>query len=574
VDGVWVAVVTPLILLLVLFLALARVASWYKRVPPNKFMIVFGKGQRGTGGGEIVTSGGRIVWPIINEAAFMEFKLYNLPVRVERVPTKNLVPLTVDAVVQVRIKNEESAMRAAANLFLGREDEIAGTVQQVLEGKLREILATMDVEEVNQNRELFASQVQEVAVQALAPMGLGIVNFSIREIIDHDHYLENLAARRVAEVNRDAQIAQAEAAKEAAVRSAQAQQEAEVAKALAEARIAEAQKERDIKAAAFKRETEVARAEAEIAYAQRQAVLEQDLAREKKKVELVETEADIQIAARRVEAQERLLEAEVRKPAEARRYQTEQEAEAAKYATIARAQAEKEQEIARAEAQAIAMERKGKAEAEALRATQLAEAEVQKARMLAEAEGIRAKLLAEAEGIRAKGLAEAEALRMAGLAKAEALEKEAEALAKMNEAGKLQMVVNVLPEVARALAEPLSRVERIVLISGGGDGKGGVGIGALFGEVARMLPQIQETLKATTGVDLLGTLEQRLQVVREGPALADGSTPALAGDGGPAEGSALKPAGGGGPEHGDGDAAARAKGSALAPVETPAREEA
>lgn len=527
-----IGLMAPLILLVVLFLALARIASWYKRVPPNKFMIVFGKGQRGAGGGEIVTNGGRIVWPIINEAAFMEFKLYNLPVRVERVPTKNLVPLTVDAVVQVRIKNEESAMRAAANLFLGREGEISGTVTQVLEGKLREILATMDIEEVNQNRELFASQVQEVAVQALAPMGLGIVNFSIREIVDHDNYLLNLAAKRVAEVNRDAQIAQAEAAKEAAVKSAEAEQEAEIAKARAQTQIAEAQKERDLKTAAFKRETEVARADAEIAYAQRQAVLKQDLAREQKKVELVETEANIQIAAKKAEAQERHLDAEVRKPAEAKRYQTEQEAEAAKYATIVRAQAEKEQEIARAEAQAVAMERKGKAEAEAVRATQMAEADVQKAKMLAEAEGVRAKLLAEAEGIKAKGLAEAEALRMAGLAKAEALEKEAEALAKMNEAGKLQMVVNVLPEVARALAEPLSRVERIVLINGSGaDGKGGVGIGALFSEVSRMLPQLQETLKATTGVDLLGTLEQNLKVVREsegsatteGPAAADGT---------------------------------------------------
>lgn len=486
---------------LILLLAAVVITSWYKRVPPNKFMIVYGKGD-GISSGKIVTNGGKIVWPVINEAAWMSFQLYSLPVKVDRVPTKNLVPLTVDSVVQVRIKNEEESMWAAANLFLGRENDIPTTVVQVLEGKLREILATMAIEEVNQNRELFAQQVQDVAVQALAPMGLGIVNFSIREIMDHDEYLKSLSAKRVAEVTRDATIAEAEAAKEATVKSAHAHQEAETAKAMAEAAIGAANRDRDLKLIEFRRETEAASAEAEIAKAQRTAELEQKLVLERKRVELVAQEQDIAIAAKAVEAKEKRLDAEVRKPAEAKRYEAEQQAEADKYATIVTAEAQKQRAIAQAEAEAIATERKGKAAAAATIATQMAEADVKKAMMLA-----------EAEGILAKGKAEAEAIRLAGLAKAEALEKEAEALAKMGEAYKIQLLVQALPNVAEALAKPLTQVDKIVLINTGDGSSSGTGIDKIFGDVAGMLPKLQETLKATTGVDLMATLSKMGAVI-------------------------------------------------------------
>src|SRR5205807_9754402 len=120
---------------------------------------------------------------------------------------------------------------------------IRNIATQTLEGHLRAILGTRTVEEIYQNRDAFASKVQEVAAGDMANMGLGIVSFTVRDIRDTQGYLDALGKPRIAQVKRDAQIAQAEADRDAMIRSAQATQAGQEAKLVADTKIAEAKRE-------------------------------------------------------------------------------------------------------------------------------------------------------------------------------------------------------------------------------------------------------------------------------------------------------------------------------------------
>src|SRR5256885_11757011 len=135
-----------------------------------------------------------------------------------------------------------------------------------MEGHLRAILGTMTVEDIYQNRDAFASKVQEVAASDLANMGLGIVSFTIKDIRDSQGYLEALGKPRIAQVKRDAQIAQAEADRDAMVRSSQATQAGQEAKFLADTKIAEAQRDYQTNVAQYQAAVNQRKTEADLPY--------------------------------------------------------------------------------------------------------------------------------------------------------------------------------------------------------------------------------------------------------------------------------------------------------------------
>src|ERR1700677_1821041 len=236
-----------IVLLVVLLMAVW--ASRYTKVGPNQVLLVSGSkhsypapdGSMQSRGFRIVKGGGTFVWPVTEKVDVLSLELLTIDVQTPEVYTSKGVPVKVDGVAQIKIRRDDVSIATAAEQVLSKTiDEIKNVATQTLEGHLRAILGTMSVEDIYQNRDQFASKVQEVAAGDMANMGMGIVSFTIR---DSQGYLEALGKPRISQVKRDAVIAQAEADRDSIIRSAQANQSGQEAKFLADTKIAEAQRD-------------------------------------------------------------------------------------------------------------------------------------------------------------------------------------------------------------------------------------------------------------------------------------------------------------------------------------------
>jgi flotillin len=219
--------------LFVVFTFMMVWASRYTKVGPNQVLVVSGRkytmvdadGTQHTRGFRIVKGGGSFIMPVLEKVDLLSLELLTIDVQTPEVYTSKGVPVKVDGVAQIKVKGDDISIATAAEQFLSKDTAaIMNIAMQTMEGHLRAILGTMTVEEIYQNRDAFAQKVQEVAAGDMANMGLGIVSFTIRDIRDSQGYLDALGKPRIAQVKRDAQIAQAEADRDAMIKSSQATQ--------------------------------------------------------------------------------------------------------------------------------------------------------------------------------------------------------------------------------------------------------------------------------------------------------------------------------------------------------------
>ncbi|QDP39067.1 flotillin family protein [Radiobacillus deserti] len=431
----------------------------YKTVGADDAMIVTGsflgnknvhRSEDGSGI-KIVRGGGTFVVPIFQQFEKLSLRSHSLDISTPNVYTENGVPVMADGTAIIKVQSTTEGIATAGEQFLGKDNsELRKEAQEVLEGHLRAILGTMTVEEIYKNRERFAQEVQTQAAVDLKKMGLQIVSFTIKDVQDENGYLEALGKPRIAEVKRDAQIAEANAMRDARIQKAQAERESKSAELLSETQIAESTKDKELKVASYKRDQDTAKAEADMAYKLQEAKAQQQVKQEEMQIQLVEKNKQIEIDSREVERKQRQYEAEISKKAEAERYAAEQKAEADKIARVKNAEA-------------------------------------------------------EAEEIRLDGQAEAEAIRLKGLAEAEAKEKIAEAMEKYGEAAILEMIINMLPEFAGRIADPVRSIDKVTVVdNGNGEGDGATRMSSY---VTKLMSQLPETLKAVSGVDLKGMLD-------------------------------------------------------------------
>ena len=464
------------------FLLIWMVLSRYTKVGPNDVLIVSGRKHRfvdpdgtvRTRGFRIVKGGGTFVYPIVEKVDVLSLELLTIDVQTPEVYTSKGVPVKVDGVAQIKVKGDDISIATAAEQFLSKgTDEIKNIAMQTLEGHLRAILGTMTVEEIYQNRDAFASKVQEVAAGDMANMGLGIVSFTIRDIRDTQGYLDALGKPRIAQVKRDAQIAQAEADRDAMIKSSQATQAGQEAKFQADSKIAEAQRDYQSNVASYQATVNLKKAEADLAYDLQKFKTGQLVKAEEVQVQIIEKQKQIELQQQEILRKQRELEAMVQKPADAERYKVETLANAKKFQ----------------------LETEAAGAASATKATGFANADV------AKATGI-----AEAEANKARGLAEAAIIEAQGKATASAMQQKAESFKQYNEAAVIEMIVRVMPEVAARISEPLSKTEKIVIINSG-NGAGG-GASKLTGDVAQIISQLPPVLESLTGVKFEKLLEQ------------------------------------------------------------------
>jgi flotillin len=469
-------------ILFVFFIFVIIWASRYTKVGPNQVLVVSGRKHKlveadGTTrevGFRVVKGGGVFVWPVLEKVDVLSLELLTIDVQTPEVYTSKGVPVKVDGVAQTKVKGDDISIATAAEQFLSKGvEEIKNIAMQTLEGHLRAILGTMTVEEIYQNRDAFASKVQEVAAGDMANMGLTIVSFTIRDIRDTQGYLDALGKPRIAQVKRDAIIAQAEADRDSVIRSAQANQAGQEAKFQADTKVAEAQRDYQSNVAQYQATVNVQKAQADLAYDLQKYKTGQLVKAEEVQVSIVEKQKQIELQQQEILRKQRELEATVQKPADAERYKVETLANAKKFQ----------------------LETEAAGAASATKATGFAGADVVKATGLAEADANKARGLAEASVIEAQGKATAEAMRV-----------KAESFKQYNEAAVIEMIVRILPEVAGKVSEPLAKTEKMVIINAG-NGPGG-GASKLTGDVTTIISQLPPIIESLTGVKFEKLLEQ------------------------------------------------------------------
>lgn len=427
--------------------------------------------------------------PFFEKLDKLSLKLIPLDIKTgDSVPTADCINVFVDSAVNVKIGSSPEMVKIASQNFLNKSiNEIGDIVAEVLEGNIREIICTMNLRELIGDRKLFVERVSENVVPDLEKMGLELVTFNVQRFYDENHIIEDLGIDNIAQIQKSAKIAKANADKEVEIAQARAEKEANDARVQAETEIAIKQNELEIKRAELKKESDIKQAEADAAYQIQEEEQRKTIEITTANANLARQEKEIELKEREVAIKERLLDAEVRKTAEAEKYAAEQKADAELY---------KIQKASEAEL----FERQRKAEADKFEAEQQAEA------VKAESEAKRVAMENEAAGIEAKGKAEAEAIRAKAEAEAVGILKKAEAMERYGEAAMADMKMEALklyfeqlPEIAQAIAAPMANIDSITMYGEGNTAK-------LTGDITTTMKQITDGVKDATGIDPMAML--------------------------------------------------------------------
>jgi len=423
----------------------------YLKAPPDTAFIISGPFRRKI---LIGKAGWRV--PFLERVDKLSLRVMQVDVKTsEAVPTNEFINVNVDGVANIKISSDPDLLKRAAETLLGMQrNELITLVTQVLEGNIREIVGSVGLKEMVQDRQGVAKKITENVVPDMEKLGIEVVNFNIQNFKDNAGTIENMGIDNVEQIRKNAQIAKANAQRDIAIATSHAEQEANAVKVEAEKMIAEQNAALAVQQAEMKVKADTKKADADAAYSIQQENQRRTIEIAKADADIAKKEKEADIAEREIALQEKKLDAEIRKQADALNYKVAKEAEA---------------EL---------IKRQREAEAEKYEALQQAEARK------AEADALRYAMEQEAEGIRAKGLAEAEAI-----------EKKAEAQRKMGEASLLEMYLSALPEVVKNAAAPLSQTDKIVMYGDGNATK-------VVKDVMTSASQIMEGVKQSTGLDI------------------------------------------------------------------------
>jgi flotillin len=463
------AVIVAGLAVAVIIILLASFARMLRKVGPNQALIRYGMG-----GTHIVQGGAQLVLPLFHSAQELSLELMSFDVAPQQdLYTNQGVAVNVEAVAQLKIKSTPESIRTAAEQFLTKTPpQRDALIRLVMEGHLRGIIGQLTVEQIVKQPEMVADRMRGNVADDVQKMGLEVVSFTIKEVRDKNAYIDNMGRPDIARIKRDADIAQAEAERdtamkqagymrEAAVARAEADQQRVLAETLSQAKQAEAQKDLAVKKAQFEALAKTQQAQADKAYEIQANIMQQQVVTESVNIDRVRKEGEIRVQEAEITRRGKELEATIQKDAEAQRRKIET--------------------LADAERQRLTLEATGRADA-------------QKTEGAAAADVIRLKGTAEAEIIRAKGQSEAAAMQL-----------KAAAFLEYNEAAVLDKLFTGLPDVVRAFAEPLSKVDKITVVSTGNEPTSGVN--KITADMSQMVAQVPALLEALTGKNMSELLE-------------------------------------------------------------------
>jgi len=438
---------------LVAFVLMAAIAKMFRKAGPNEAIIVYGfRGPR------VVKGHGTVIFPMVESSRQLSLELMSFDVAPQQdLYTKQGVAVTVEAVAQIKVRSDQESILTSAEQFLTKTPpQREGLIRLVMEGHLRGIIGQLTVEQIVKEPEMVADRMRSTCADDMSKMGLEVVSFTIKEVRDKNEYITNMGRPDVARIKRDADVAAAEAERDTAIRRAIALRESAIAKAQADqerviaetaslAKQAEAQRDLDIQKAQFTEQSRKQEAMADKSYELQTNVMQQQVIAEQVKIQQVEKEQQIKV---------------------------------------------QDAEILRHEKELISTVLKS-AEIERMRIENLAAAE--KAKLTAEAEG-------RAAATRMQGEAEASIIFQKGEAEAKAMNVKAEAYQEWTQAAVVDRLIAVMPELMRALSEPLSKVDKITIVSTGNDTA--TGANKLTGDVMKIASQIPAFFETLSGMNM------------------------------------------------------------------------
>ncbi len=474
------ATLVGVIVLVVIFilLGLANAGRLYRKVGPNTALIVYGGHQA-----RVITNGGTFVTPLREKATEFSLELMSFDVAPQQsLYTNQGVAVNVEAVTQLKVRSDRDSILTAAEQFLSKEDDDReGLIRLVMEGHLRGIVGQLTVEQLVKEPEMVSEKMRSISSSDLTKMGLEVVSFTIKEVRDNNEYIANMGRPEIERIKkeaniaaalaaRDTQIQQAAALRESAIKKAEADQARVEAESASQQKQAEFQRDLALKKAAYDAQVRKEQAAADKAYDLQTNIMQQQVVAESTRVQEIEKTAQVKVEEAEIKRRGLELQATVLKSAEADRQRIET--------------------AAAAERQKLTLESEGRAEAVRQQGA-------------ADAEAIRLRGLAEADVARARGLAEADVIKARGEAEAEAMRVKADAYHQYNQAAVLDKLLTGLPDIVRALGEPLSKVDRVTIVStGGGDGQPSLGASRLTGDMMTMLAQVPALIETLSGVKL------------------------------------------------------------------------
>jgi flotillin len=445
-------IIVGLSLLAIIVLA-GLLAKMFRKAGPNEALIVYGfRGPR------VIKGHGAVIFPMVESCRQLSLELMSFDVAPQQdLYTKQGVAVTVEAVAQIKVRSDQESILTAAEQFLTKTPpQREGLIRLVMEGHLRGIIGQLTVEQIVKEPEMVADRMRGTCADDMSKMGLEVVSFTIKEVRDKNEYITNMGRPDIVRIRRDADVAAAEAERDTAIRRANALRESAIAKAAADqdrviaetaslAKQAQAQRDLDIQKAQFTEQSRRQEAQADKAYELQTNVMQQQVVAEQVKVLQVEKEQQIKV---------------------------------------------QEAEILRHEKELISTVLK-QAEIERQRIENLAAAE--KSRLTIEAEG-------RASAIRAQGEAEAAVIFQKGEAEAKAMNVKAEAYQDWNQAAVVDRLITNMADVVRAMCEPLSKVDKITIVSTGNDSAAGVN--KLTGDITKIAAQVPALFEALSGMDM------------------------------------------------------------------------
>ena len=466
--------------------AVIIVAFGYVKAPPDKAYIISGLRKKS----RVLIGRAGIRFPFFERIDKLYLGQMTVDIKTEQsVPTNDFINVNVDAVAKVRIMPTDDGIRLAAKNFLNKQpNEITVDLQDSLQGNMREIIGTLSLKSINTDRDSFSDQVMMKASRDMEKLGIEILSCNIQNVTDENGLIRDLGADNTARIKKDAAIAKAQADRDVAIEQAKADQEANEARVTADTEIAQRRNELAIKQAELKVAADTKQATADAAYEIQRQEQERSIGTATVNAQIARADREAELKQKEVMVVKQRLDAEIRAKADAERYRQEQQAQAALF------QRQKEAEARRYEQEQAAEAIKKEAEARKYAKEQ------------------------EAAGIAAVGKAEAEAIQAKAIAEAEGIDRKAEAMKKYGEAAVIEMVMQALPEIARNVAEPLSKVDKITMYGEGNSAR-------LLGDIVNGTNQVTEGITAGMGIDIkaliAGILGGKLAAAAEKPDTAE-----------------------------------------------------
>lgn len=439
----------------------------YVKAPPDQAFIISGLKKKG----RILIGQAGIKIPFLERLDKLYLGQMTVDIKTEQsVPTNDFINVNVDAVAKIRINTSEEDIKLAAKNFLNKDPlSITEDLKDSLQGNMREIIGTLTLKGINTDRDLFSDQVVQKAAPDMAKLGIEILSCNIQNVTDENGLIKDLGADNTSLIKRNAAIAKADADRDVAIAQAKADKEANDARIISETEIQQRNNELEIRKAELKIIADTKKAEADAAYSIQNQEQQRKVETATVNAQIARAERDAELKKQEVIVTKEKLDAEIRTQADAERYKQEQIAESELFKRQKDAEGQLFEEQRKAEA------KKAQADAEKHAKEQ------------------------QAIGIKALGLAEAEAIKAKSLAEAEGIDKKAEAMAKYGEAAVIEMLMKAMPEIAKNVAQPLSKVDKITMFGEGNNTK-------LLKDIVNGTTEITEGMAEGLGIDLKGLL--------------------------------------------------------------------